>query len=164
MITRDETNQLLAAFCQSHSLETISLDESNLASVGFGEEGELSFEYNESSGELMFWSPLCSLDIAETAAQERALLRHVLTLGFPAADLAGAHVAMDDSGILMLARPATTSPAQADEFVTLCNTFASQVLKVIADLKSRDWLEPEDMSVNLISQTDSDLPAGGLRI
>lgn len=164
MITRDETNQLLAAFCRSHSLESITLDENNLAAVGFGEEGELSFEYSEANGELMLWSPLCSLDIAENATQERALLRHVLTMGFPAGDLAGAHVAMDDNGILMLARPANITPSQAEEFIDMCNTFASQVLKVIEDLKAREWLEPEGMSVKLIQQVDTDLPAGGLRI
>jgi hypothetical protein len=164
MITRDDVNQLLAAFCQSNALEVITLDETNLASVTFGEEGELSFEYNETNGELMLWSPLCSLDIAENAAEERALLRHVLTLGFPSAGLFGAHVAMDESGILMLARNATIRPSQADEFVGLCSTFASQVLKVIEDLKSREWLEPQDMSVNLTPQSERDVPTGGLRI
>ncbi len=164
MISRDDTNQLLAALCHAHALDTITLDESNLACIGFGDEGELAFEYSESTGELMLWSVLCSLDIAETAAQERALLRHVLTLGFPAADLGGAHVAMDDNGVLMLARPVTLSPAQSDAFVALCSSFASQTQRVMEDLRSRRWREPEDMQVFLPGRADRQSSGGDLRI
>lgn len=164
MNSRDDTNQLLAAFCRAHAMEAITLDESNLACVALGEEGELVFEYSESTGELMLWSMLCSLDIAQSAAQERALLRHVLTLGFPARDLGCAHVAMDDNGILMLARPVNLSPAQANDFLALCDAFASQALSLMEDLRSRRWLEPQDMQVNLPNRADEAAPSGGLRI
>lgn len=71
---------------------------------------------------------------------------------------------MDDNDILMLARPVNLSPAQVNDFLALCDAFASQALSLMDDLRSRRWLDPEDMQVNVPKRAHGPAPSGDLRI
>lgn len=164
MYSRDDVNHLLSSLASQLNLGELTLDENDTASLNFNDEGELLFEFSLTQGSLMLWAPLCSLEIAESAAEERALLRHVLSLGYPAQLLGGAHTALNEDGVLLLAKPALASVAKPEVFTEECQAFANAVLAVIEELKSRSWAAPEGLTVNLAPRGEMDLTAGSLRI
>ena len=105
VITRDEADQVLKTFAEAHGMGELYFDENNGAVVEYGEDGALIFEYSGNDKCIVLWAPLFSLAIAERAEAETALLKFLLGRNFPAAQLDGAHLALEkDMGVVVMAK------------------------------------------------------------
>jgi hypothetical protein len=149
MITREDVNKVLAHVGQRHHLDGLALDPNDCASLVFGDEGLLVLDFNVHSGIVTLWSPVSALTIAQTAAEERTLLRYVLHLGFPAARLNGGHVALGDNSLLMFSRPLRVDPRSPEEAVTQLQQFAEEAQRLGTTLRNGDWRHGEGEKLNL---------------
>jgi len=159
-ITREDVNKVLAHVGQRHHLDGLTLDSNDCASLAFGDEGLLVFDFNVQSGRVTLWSPLSALEIAQTAAEERTLLRYVLHLGFPAARLNGGHVALADEGLLMFSRPLQVDPRSPEDAVTQLQQFAEEAERLRAALRNGDWRQGEGGKLNLPASPEASAAAG----
>lgn len=138
-ITEAEASLALAALARHHGLPDLPLDEdTRTAAVQFGEEYGLLFQYHESTG-LTLWAPLCSLELAESAAEERQLLRYALGLGAPGGLLNGAYVTLNEEGLLLLVRPLHLTADAPEAIIACAEAFALQAVDVIGRLRAGDW-------------------------
>ncbi len=152
MLSRSDVSAALSQLAGRHGLPGLELDDHDSASIEFGDDGAIIFEYQEAEGSLTMWAPLCALDIAETAEDERRLLKSLLALNFPGSRLSGARVALNpETGVVLLARGADFPPGQPEVLSTLAQNFAVSVESILGQLKDGSLFAGDDEELKLQS-------------
>ncbi len=149
MVSRSDVAAALQHLASQHALESLELDERDSAVIEFGEDLAIIFEFSEADGSLTMWSPLCSLEIADTFEDELKLLKALLGLNFPASRLSGARVALnEDLGVVLLAKEVLLPPGQPEILAQHAQKFAQFVEQLIGQLKDGS-LPGEETPLNL---------------
>ena len=150
VLSRDDVNAFLQALGGAHGIENLALDKTDSAIVEFGDDHALIFEFDAGNGLLKLWSPVCSLDVADTIDAETALLKFLLGENFPASRLGGAHLALEeDTGMALLARTLPLATLSAEKSAGLIDAFVQQVLDLTERIASTDWRNPLGEELNV---------------
>lgn len=140
-LSQEEANTALALLGQKHGVQDLALESDSLStSLAFSEQFLIVFQYSSTSG-LTLWSPLHSLDLAETASAERRLLRHLLQENGPSGSIAPSALAIDEHGGILLKRNLLLHAGNLEELADETQLFAQQVELVSAQLSNVNWAD-----------------------
>lgn len=140
MMGRQQANLVLSQLAKRFDISSLSLSDVNTVVLEFGDTHELIIEFDELTGQFVYWCIVGDLARLENDKEVLEIMKYLLGKNFPNNTMSGAFFALDiELEVVLLGKRQNFYPSESESFIQSTINFAELAVIVTREIMHGGW-------------------------